>query len=173
MCVQPLKKKEAPCDTIIRVDRSIRPTYPELMDKLMNPELESMGPNEYDLAMVTPWLHPKQEHCGVTTGQVIFDYLRNHDMLKWCLGLQDALEIKKLGVAVFQRVFGNEVVCFWKSVVRMRSSDGHLFVPLLCVHSHGVVRGGCYVHFLPSMLLEWICLGDSWFGNYFAALLRK
>jgi hypothetical protein len=103
---------------IVRVDRSIRPAYPTWIDKVMDPELETSGPAEYDLAMqVSLWYNDSQED-NLVDYQAIYDYLKNHSMLKSCLGLQDALAIQKLSVVVFQKVFGNKFIYFWKSVVR-------------------------------------------------------
>ena len=41
-------KEETPLDTIIHVDRSVRPLYPDWMKEVMHPELEDVGPSEYD-----------------------------------------------------------------------------------------------------------------------------
>src|ERR1700722_11534777 len=48
---------EPPLDTIVRVDRSVRPVYPDFVKTVMHPELEKVGPAEYDLATVDLWLH--------------------------------------------------------------------------------------------------------------------
>jgi hypothetical protein len=48
---------EAPLDTLIHVDRSIRPVYLPFVKTVMHPELELTGPVEYDLGTVDPWLH--------------------------------------------------------------------------------------------------------------------
>ncbi len=133
-----VKKVKASPNTIIRVNRSVRPAYPDWVDKVMDPELESTGPAEYDLVTsLTLWLHEGQKG-GAVTGTVIYDYLKKHDMLTSCLSLQDALEIQKRGVTVFRQVFGNNVVYFWKSVVRRRGGR-HLGVPSLCVRGGQVV----------------------------------
>ncbi|MBI4092896.1 MAG: hypothetical protein HY420_03145 [Candidatus Kerfeldbacteria bacterium] len=143
-----VKKEEFLLDTIVRVNRSVRPAYPDWVDKVMNPELESTGPAEYDLATsIALWLHEGQQG-GVVTGQVIYAYLNEHDLLRSCLSLQDALEIQKNGVAVFQKVFGDKIVYFWKSVVQNRD-DRNLHVPCLYVHGDRVV-------------LHWDWLGHDW-----------
>ena len=144
-------KVEVSLDTIIRVDRSVRPVYPDWARVVMHPELESTGPVEYDLATaVSLWLHDGQK-SGVGTGQVIYDHLKGHGMLASCGSLQDALEIQKKGVAVFRKVFGNNVVYFWKSVVRFRD-DRSLNVPSLYVHGGEVV-------------LFWRWLDSVWFDS--------
>lgn len=143
----PVQKEEVPLDTIIRVNRSVRPAYPDWAVKVMNPELENTGPAEYDLATMSLWLHDRQK-SGVTTGKVIYDHLKEHHMLASCGSLQDAQQIQKKGVAVFQKIFGNNRVYFWKSVVRDRVGRG-LSVPCLCVDGGGVV-------------LHWLWLGGGW-----------
>ncbi len=120
--------------TIVTVDRSIRPTYPYWVECVMDPDLESTGPNEYDLAKeVSLWLHANQKD-HTTLGPVVYEYLKENDMLKSCLGFSDALAIKNLGVVVFRKVFCDKDAYFWKSVVRRRDSGG-LFVPYLCVRT--------------------------------------
>lgn len=146
-----VKKEETPLDTIIRVDRSVRPTYPDWVDKVMHPELESTGPTEYDLATaVSLWRHDGQKGSRCT-GQVIYDHLKGSGMLASCLSLQDAVEIQKKGVAVFRQVFGNNFVYFWKSVVQYRGSR-RLDVPYL------FVGGG-------EVVLSWYWLDYDWFGG--------
>lgn len=124
-------KEEIPITTLVHVDRSIKPAYPDFVKKVMHPDLESKGLAEYDIAgAVSLWLHDKQKN-GVVTGQTIYDYLKTNNLLKSCGNLQDALAIQKLGVAAFKKAFGNKVVYFWKSVVQYRGGD--LSVPYLYV----------------------------------------
>jgi len=146
-----VRKEEVPLNTVVRVNRSVRPAYPDWVDKVMNPELESSGPAEYDLVTsIALWRHDGQE-SGVVTGQVVYDYLREHGMLTSCLSLSDALEIQKKGVAVFRKVFGDNAVYFWKSVVQDR--DVRLLdAPCLCVGGGGVA-------------LRWHRLGSVWGGS--------
>lgn len=144
-------RAEVPLDTIIRVNRSTRPAYPDWVDKVMHPDLEGTGPAEFDLATTSLWLHTNQQGGSTTTGTVIYDYLKKHDMLTSCLSLQDAVEIQKKGVAAFRKVFGNNIVYFWKAVVQDR--DGRrLGVPYLDVDGDEVV-------------LCWYWLGDGWYGS--------
>lgn len=144
-----IPKEESPLNTIIRVNRSVRPTYPDFMEKVIHLELECTGPAEYDLATaVSLWLHDGQKGSSTTKGKVIYDHLKGHHMLRSCLSLQDALEIREKGVTVFRKVFGDNDVNFWKSVVRIL--DYHqLFVPCLCV-------------FGDEVKLSWNDLDDEW-----------
>lgn len=129
-------KKKKSFDTTIRVSRSIRPVYPDWVDKVMHPELENTGPSEYDLGKVELWLHNKQKKGGVVKGKSIYQYLKKNDMLKTCLGLADGEEIQKKSIVVFQKLFGNKSVFLWKSVVCAR--DGRV-VPYLGEHGSRVV----------------------------------
>ena len=126
---------ESTLNTIIRVDRSIRPVYPDWVKKVMHPELEGAGPSEYDLATVEQWLHDDQEK-SVVVGNRIYDHLKKTDALKTCLGLRDGEEIKKKGIEVFRKFFEGKAVVLWASVVQDRDSD--ILVPYL-VEEGGVV----------------------------------
>ncbi|MFH1171486.1 MAG: hypothetical protein V1778_03040 [bacterium] len=156
-------KAEAPPDTIIRVDRSIRPVYPSWVNKVMHPELEGTGPTVYDLATaVSLWLHDDQK-VGITTGKMIYGHLlEEHGMLGSCLSLRDAEEIRKKSAAVYREIFGNNTVYFWKSVVESRCGRfrSGLGVPCLCV-SGGVV------------VLVWRLLGLVWNDRSPAARFAK
>jgi len=114
-------------DTIIRVDRSVQPTWPDFVKEVLHPELQSVGPAEYDLSQVELYLHDGQKDGKSMKGAKLYEHLKETDSLKNCLGFQDALEIQKKGIATFRKFFGNKVVICWKSVVR--GSDGYLGVP--------------------------------------------
>jgi len=84
---------------VVTVDRSIMPVYPDWVDKLPHPELETMGPAKFDLTKdVNLWLHGSQQNGGVIAGKLIYEYLRDHSMLPTCLSLQEgrAFSIKAL-----------------------------------------------------------------------------
>ncbi len=146
----PAPKPEVPLDTIIRVDRSVRPVYPDWMKKVMHPELEATGPAEYDLATVQLWLHDGQKDGNWVKGQRIYDHLKKTDTLKTCLGLRDGEEIKKKGIEVFRKFFGGKAVFLWASVVQDR--DGNLRVPYL------IVNGG-------EVVVHWLWLDYDWRVN--------
>ncbi len=133
----PAPKPEVPLDTIVRVDRSIRPSYPDWMKKVMHPELEAKGPAEYDLATIQLWLHDGQKGGNWLKGQRIYDHLKSNNMLEGCLGLRDGEEIKKKGIEVFRKFFGGKAVFLWASVVRDRG--GGFGVPYLFEIVGGVV----------------------------------
>ncbi|OGZ04716.1 MAG: hypothetical protein A2845_05495 [Candidatus Lloydbacteria bacterium RIFCSPHIGHO2_01_FULL_49_22] len=131
-------------DTIIRITRPVKPTYPDWVKQVMHPELEDVGPGEYDLASIDLWLDERQmkssdymRQMGRVYGSVIYEDFKHNDRLKTCLGLRDAEEIQKKGPAVFRRCFGKKALCFWKSVVC--STDLNLHVPCIYVLNDDVV----------------------------------
>ena len=142
-------KADSPFDTIIRVDRSVRPVYPEWVKKVMHPELEGTGPAEYDLAKVEQWFHNEQKK-GVVVGDRIYEHLKRNNMLDSCLGLRDLEEIQKKGVTFFPNAVKSHVVFGWKSVVL--GHGGNLNVP-------------CLVALGSRVVLDWYWLTDDWTGN--------
>lgn len=139
---------------LVCVDRSIRPTYPDGMTGLLHPELECVGPAEFDLAKIELWLHDGQKNGGMVNGREIYDHLKETDGLKSCLNLQTALAIQAKEIECFRKFFGNKVVYFWQSVVR--DSDGDLSVPYLYDRGDEVV-------------LNWDWLDDDWLDRESAA----
>jgi len=147
----------ATIDSIIRVDHSICPVYPDWVKKVMHPELEAAGPAEFDISQVEQWLHPDQAR-GTVKGKVIYEYLKDNDMLKTCLGLSDLLAIQKKGIAFFRKHFADKAVFGWKAVVLSR--DGNLRVPSL-IESEGKV------------LVYWRWLDYAWDSDYPALRLAS
>jgi hypothetical protein len=138
-------------DFNIHVDRSVKPTYPDWVKKILHPELESSGPTDYDLATVEQWLHDGQKDARYVKGQVIYDYLKSNPAeFARQHSLRDLEEIQKKGIKVFRKLYGGKAVFAWKSVVRDRS--GFLSVSYLYEHDSGVVLG-------------WLWLEDVWSGS--------
>jgi hypothetical protein len=138
---------EAPLDTLIRVDRSIRPVYPDWMKTVMQMDLELTSPVEYDLGTIDTWLHDGQKNGRYMEGHKLYEYLKEKKMLESCLSLRDGEEIQKKGLAVFRKFFQGKAVFLWKSVVQDRS--GHLYVPYFYEGVDGVV-------------VDWFWLGNGW-----------
>lgn len=158
LVVQPVVIPEPPpepvLDFLVRVDRSVKPSYPDWMKKLMHPELELAGPAEYNLQDgVEQWLHDDQKR-GSVVGNTIYKHLQKGDALATCLNLQDGLAIQAKGIAVFRKLFAGKAVFLWGSVVQYRY--GGLSVPYLC--DLGVKVG-----------LHWHRLDRNW-DSYFPAL---
>ena len=136
--VIPESTPEPVLDFIVRVDRSVKPSYPDWMKKLMHSELELAGPAEYDLNTVSQWLHDDQKN-GSVQGNTIYKHLQKGDALATCLNLQDGLAIQQKGIAVFRKLFAGKAVFLWGSVVQGRNGD--LLVPFLCEDGGEVVVG--------------------------------
>jgi hypothetical protein len=148
--VKPAPEPEVVIDPIIRVDRSVRPSYPDWVKTVMHPELEPTGPAEYDIAKVEQWLHDGQKSSKWMKGEKLYTYLEETDTLKTCLGLRDLEEIQKKGIAFFRKYFKGKAIFGWASVVR--NHRGSLDVPYLFESGGGVV-------------LRWRWLGDDWNSN--------
>ena len=149
LVVQPAVIPEPPpepvLDFLVRVDRSVKPSYPDWMKKVMHPELELAGPAEYNLLQgVEEWLHDNQKR-GSVEGNTIYKHLQKGDAFATCLNLQDGLAIQQKGIAVFRKLFAGKAVFLWGSVVQNRSGD--LFVPFLY---DGGDKVGLFWHWLDS-----------------------
>jgi hypothetical protein len=101
---------------LVHVDRSVRPVYPTWATVVMHPELEALGPTEFDPSKLELWLHPRQVQWW-TPAQVIYDFLKENNMLAECLGLSDLMAIKSRGLDFYRRFFGSMTLIGWKSVV--------------------------------------------------------
>jgi len=143
----------APLDFIVHVDRSVKPTYPNWVVKLIHPELELAGPAEYDLSKVDQWLHDDQKR-GSIVGNTIYKYLKKDNTLADCLGLEDLLAIQQKGIKVFRQLFADKAVFGWRSVVR--HSNGYLDVP--CLRELELGDG-------VEVMLDWYWLGLRWNSN--------
>jgi len=145
----PIPESEPVIDPVIRVDRSVKPIYPDWVKEVLHPELENIGPAEYDASSIDQWLHDDQKNGNWTTGNNVYAKLKEKDckLLKTCLGLRDLEEIQKKGITFFRKHFKGKAVLGWASVGENR--DGNLFVPYLC-------------EFGDEVVLRWSWLGIDW-----------
>lgn len=153
-----VKAAAVPLDTLIRVDRSIRPVYPDWVKTVIHQKLELTGPVEYDLGIIDPWLHDGQKNGRFMEGNKLYEHLKEKKMLEGCLSLRDGEEIQKKGLAVFQKFFQGKAVFLWKSVVQNRVGDRN--VPYLAENDDQVV-------------VYWHWLGHDWDGNFPALLFAS
>jgi len=146
-------------DFIVRVDRSVKPSYPDWMKKLMYPDLELTGPAEYDIQKLGLWLHDDQKD-GVVSGNTIYTKLEKDNALADCLGLADLLAIKaKVIIApVFLKLFAGKIVFGWKSVAQRQNGD--LVAPYLIVHN-------------GRIMVLWYWLNSNWNSNHLALRFSK
>ena len=101
--------------TLIRVDRTQKPIYPDWLKEVMHPDLEANGPAEYDLANIEQWLHDGQKDGKWTEGNNIYARLKENEnaMLTTCLTLRDGEEIQKNGIAAFRKFFQGKALFLW------------------------------------------------------------
>lgn len=138
-------------DPIVRVDRSVRPVYPDFLiqEYINTPEfvaLEKLGPPEFDASRLRKWWHPKQKK-GVVRGDIIRKVLLKKKLIPSCVGYADLLGIKAKGIEFFRQHFRDQAVFGWRSVVP--NLDGILSVPYLAEDGGRVV-------------LYWSWLGSVW-----------
>ncbi|TSC83433.1 MAG: hypothetical protein G01um101417_606 [Parcubacteria group bacterium Gr01-1014_17] len=150
-----LEESNPSTDTVVRVDRSVRPVYPDFLNQefINTPKfiaLEKLGPPEFDASKLHQWLHPKQKKKAVL-GNVIHELLLWKQLIPSCLGYADLLGIQAKGIVFFRQHFKGKTVFGWRSVVPHR--DGDLRVPYLVGIGGGVV-------------LYWDWLGHDWGANY-------
>lgn len=139
-------------DRRIRVNRSVRPVYPDWADPAWTDneenfiKLEVTGPSKYDLADVILWRHDFQVDGHEIPGEDLYQYLRENQILESCLSLHDGEEIQKKGIALFRQCFGKKTVLLAKSTVMHRVNFG-LDMPYLFEKDNEVAMG-------------WIWLGE-------------
>lgn len=154
---KPEPPSEPVLDFLVRVDRSVKPSYPDWFKKLEHPELECAGPAEYDLqTAVQQWLASGQE--SVIKGDRIYAQLKKDNALASCLNLQDGLAIQQKGIAVFRKLFAGKAVFLWGSVLQRRS--GRLSVP--CLYESG-----------GKVVVFWRWLDFSWVSDFPALRFSK
>lgn len=144
---KPVPGPEVVIDPVIRVDRSVRPSYPRWVTTAVHPNLENAGPPEYDITKTEQWLHDCQKDGKCMSGDKIYVHLKETSDLKNHGTLRDLEEIQKKGVAFFRKHFAGKAVFAWGSVVRHR--DGLLNVPYL------FEDGG-------EVVLPWRWLDNDW-----------
>lgn len=127
--VQSSATKEVIQTTMVTVDRSAKPNYPEWVKKVEHPEFECKGPVKFALDALEQVLIGNQKTGGYETGRTIYKHLQDNDMLRNYLNLQDLRAIQKFGIRTFRKHFNGKAIFAWKSVVRSR--NGSLYVPFL------------------------------------------
>ncbi len=118
---------------MITVDRSIRPTYPNMLERILYPEFENTGPTKFDMRTIEQWVYRDQLNKRVSGNDIHWN-LKNSNLLENCLSLRDLEEIRKKGYNFFRKYFtsskgsvNSNVLFAWKSVVK--GNDGLLYVP--------------------------------------------
>lgn len=136
---------EPPLDFTVRVNRSVRPPYPNWSGLVMHPKLEEVGPAEYDLRSdVEQWTRDDQK-TSVIVGNTIYETLKRDNALADQLGLADLLAIQKMGIKVFRELFKGKAAFGWRSVVQDRYDRLDLRVPYLIEDGGEVARFWAWV----------------------------
>lgn len=142
--IVPVEKKSfsKAVDSIIRVDRTKRRSYPERWS-LLYPELQDIGPAEYPVSKVQQWCHEKQSD-GAVDGSVILDCIKAEDDLMNHLELADLIAIKKKKIVFYREHFAGKKLFGWRSATV--SGDGHksIRVPYLYEYGNVVTLGWRY-----------------------------
>ncbi|MEX2029282.1 MAG: hypothetical protein WD963_02255 [Candidatus Paceibacterota bacterium] len=126
-------------DLIVRVDRPIKPSYPNWFRGLDQPKLECCGPSEYSLQDgLEEWSHHLDPKHGLVRNEFVYEFLKEHDNLALFLGLQDGLAIEAKDIAVFRKISGGRVIPLWRSVARNQRGDRR--VPCLCELGNRVIK---------------------------------
>jgi len=135
---------------VVKVDRSVRPVYPDWVKDILHPRLERKGPLEFHLRTgLNQWLHGGQKNGGGIIGSNIYGYLKNNGMLSSRLNLQDGLAIQAKGIVIFRKLFQERSLFLWKSVVCR--DDGRRHVPYLFGDDGRIVIHWCW---FDATLLE-------------------
>lgn len=138
ICERVSWKKEVPLDIVIsNVDRTVDLNHRDNTSILL-PDLQLIGPREYNLRSVGLYLHDKQREYGDhIQGTALYKHLQDTDSLKYCLGIHDARKISEIRIRDFREHFGNMIVFCWKSVVE--DLHGGLSVPAITTSYDKVV----------------------------------
>jgi len=111
------------------INRKIRAKYPHWIDHALHPELDITGPTDPDFSLLDRYVHDRDLKIPVKGG-VIYQKVKDNDILASCLNLQDGAAIIAMGREAFHKNFpGCKKLYLWKSVGQERSIDRLIFVP--------------------------------------------
>lgn len=99
-------------------------------DELIDPILESSGPDKFDITRIGISLHPKQQAIDSVEIRVVFEWLKERQLLADCFCLLDLMAIMDRGEIFFKRFFLGKKLPAWKSVV-YNNYSGRLRIPFL------------------------------------------
>lgn len=125
---------------LVRVDRSVPPTFPFWAKGSNFPLLARSGPATFDIAKLRQLAHVHNH-----TGKMFPRYLQGAGLLKDCLSLRDLEEMQKINLGYFCDRFNDTSVFGWKSI--MSDAEGKESVPFLYGYKQKVS-------------LEWVFLSD-------------
>lgn len=123
-----------PSVAVIFVERGLPLVLPDGDYHVVYPNLEDEGPNAFQPESLEPWLHVNQKSGAPLFTEDLFFYLEQQHMRGRCLGLSEAVAIKKMGADFFRQHFRSDVLCY-KFVIQR--SDGIRFIPMLTLSEDG------------------------------------
>lgn len=105
---------------VIAVNRSVRPVYPPLIKRIMVPELESTGPDRFDVSVdLTVLTCAARPGYKLVVAQDVAHYLIQQRMLPACLGIHDGIAIQNKGIEVFRaikNILQLDEIHLWRSI---------------------------------------------------------
>lgn len=136
-------------DSIVYVDRSKKPTYPNFVKRLMHPEMECKGPDKINLDFgdKKPWFEDdviKIKRKLVILGQENYGRLNEEvETIVSAISLQEGLAIQERGIVMFRKFFGGKYLLLSSSLALHR--DGSFIAPFLFIHDDTVNMGWCLI----------------------------
>lgn len=130
--------------SLVTVDRSIKPAYPDWFKSLSHPDLECAGPAQFDIRDVECWISRSQATCGShgVEGHLLYERIKETGVISSSLNLQDGLAIQVKGGTFFEKYFVKRLRVFldktpeerigvflWASAAK--NVFGHVNVPFL------------------------------------------
>jgi len=123
----------------IKVNRQVRPACPVFVKVIAHPELETLGPDEYDLGEVKLWRHKDQQGKQRVSIFELYMDLKIGDLLPHCLGLADGYAISRKQAPIYRKFFGGQTLFLWRSVM-IGEKGSEYFVPYLRERKDGPVE---------------------------------
>ncbi|MFA6273600.1 MAG: hypothetical protein WC662_00365 [Candidatus Paceibacterota bacterium] len=123
-------------DFVVKVDRTTRSrcAYPKGM-KPVHPELSLTGPPEYNIKTLKVETYKRKSLREDV--RIIYNQLRQNNVLESCLGLTDLLAIEKKGSFAFYKAFGNKKLYVYGLKSLCEDSEHQLRVPVLTSSCYG------------------------------------
>ncbi len=133
-------------DPIIKINRTIRPEYPDFAKKVLYPKLFRLGPTKFDVRTLLRWKVHKERKIFFPLYEILEELVAKK-LIGQCLGLAELMAILERGNGFFRKYFPEENDIFgWKSVVA--DDDDRLIVP--CLNIYGAQK----------IELDWYCLHE-------------
>ena len=136
-------KIESSNKNLIFINRTTLPEHPTWLKDFDYPQLQLTGPAEFDVRKLRRWSYEKV--LGKPDGNKLYQCLKDSDMIKNCLSLQDLEGIQKSESPFFRKLLKQGSFFAWKSVAL--NHDDYRHVP--CLHPH-------------MDDVRWYYLGDKW-----------